>query len=285
MYWEFILFVILGSASIITAFLLYGSFRWEAETERIRSALEAGRLAAEPETFETHELADLPPTVQQYFRTVLTIGQSLVTTVSMEHKGFFNVSETGDNWRRFTADQRIITRRPGFDWDARIQMFPGVEVRVHDAYISGEGIMHAALFGVVPIAGIRGSLEMSRGQLMRYFAEAVWYPTALLPSQGVAWQPVDDRTARATLVEENIILTLIFRFNERSLIESVRAEARGRTVENKIIPTPWEGRWRSYRHRNGMYIPMEGEVAWLLDEGPKPYWRGSITRINFDFAR
>jgi hypothetical protein len=24
-----------------------------------------------------------------------------------------------------------------------------------------------------------------------------------------------------------------------------------------------------------MYIPIEGEAAWMLHEGPKPYWRGA----------
>jgi hypothetical protein len=34
-----------------------------------------------------------------------------------------------------------------------------------------------------------------------------------------------------------------------------------------------------------MQIPLEGEVAWLLPEGPKPYWRGRITDIAYELAR
>ncbi|MDI1259506.1 T6SS effector amidase Tae4 family protein [Aquabacterium sp.] len=33
---------------------------------------------------------------------------------------------------------------------------------------------------------------------MRYFAEMAWYPTALLPSQGLRREAVDDRSANAT---------------------------------------------------------------------------------------
>jgi len=209
----------------------------------------------------------------------------MVLAVSVEHTGTFNVSETGEQWRPFTSTQRVITHRPGFDWEARVVMMPGLTARVHDAYIAGEGILHASFFGLVSLVNLRGTPEVAQGELMRFFAEAAWYPTALLPSQGVQWEPVDDASAKATLKDDGTALTMLFRFNEDGLIESVRAEARGRTVAGAVIPTPWEGRWSNYELRDGMLIPLEGEVAWILPEGPKPYWRGRITRLNYEFTQ
>src|SRR3712207_7361598 len=81
---------------------------------------------------------------------------------------------------------------------------------------------------------------------MRFFAEAAWYPTALLPSQGVRWEAVDDSSAYATLTEGDISITMLFTFNERGLIDTVRAEARGRTVGGQVVPTPWQGRFWNY---------------------------------------
>ena len=164
-------------------------------------------------------------------------------------------------------------------------MMPGLTVRVHDAYIAGKGILHATLFGLVSLVNLRGTPEVAHGELLRFFAEAAWYPTALLPSQRVRWEEVDDASAKATLKDGEITLTMLFRFNENGLIESVRAEARGRTVGAKVIPTPWEGRWSHYELRDGMRIPLEGEVAWMLPEGPKPYWRGRITSLTYEFVR
>jgi hypothetical protein len=63
-----------------------------------------------------------------------------------------------------------------------------------------------------------------------------------------------------------------------------RAEARARTADGKTIPTPWEGRWSNYELRSGMLIPLEGEVAWVFPEGPKPYWRGRITSLTCEFS-
>lgn len=119
---------------------------------------------------------------------------------------------------------------------------------------------------------------------MRFLAEAAWYPTALLPGQGVRWEAVDADQARAMLTDGPVSVTLQFRFNAEGLIDSVRAEARGRTVGKRIVPTPWQGRFWNYRKRSGMLVPLEGEVAWLTGEGALPYWRGSITDIKYQAA-
>ncbi len=62
---------------------------------------------------------------------------------------------------------------------------PGLPVRVHDAYVTGEGILHASLLGLFSLVDMRGGGDVAEGELMRFFAEAAWYPTALLPIQGV----------------------------------------------------------------------------------------------------
>jgi hypothetical protein len=280
-----ILFVILGLAVLITVALVYGSSRWRSATNEMHAKLEAARLPIGVKTFDPNELIGLPAPVQKYFRTVLKAGQPMVAAVSVEHAGTFNMSETGEQWKPFTSTQRVIIQRPGFDWEARIAMMPGVAARVHDAYISGEGLLHASLFGLVSIVNLRGTPEIAQGELMRFFAEAAWYPTALLPSQGVRWEAVNDTSSKAMLEDGKITVALLVRFNEDGLIESGRAEARGRTVAGAVIPTPWEGRWSHYELRDGMLIPLEGEVAWMLPEGPKPYWRGRIINLNYEFAK
>jgi hypothetical protein len=280
-----ILFGILGLAVLITVALVYGSSRWRSATNEMHAKLEAARLPIGVKTFDPNELIGLPAPVQKYFRTVLKAGQPMVAAVSVEHAGTFNMSETGEQWKPFTSTQRVIIQRPGFDWEARIAMMPGVAARVHDAYISGEGLLHASLFGLVSIVNLRGTQEIAQGELMRFFAEAAWYPTALLPSQGVRWEAVNDTSSKAMLEDGKITVTMLVRFNEDGLIESGRAEARGRTVAGAVIPTPWEGRWSHYELRDGMLIPLEGEVAWMLPEGPKPYWRGRIINLNYEFAK
>jgi hypothetical protein len=128
-------------------------------------------------------------------------------------------------------------------------MTPGLPVRVHDAYVAGEGILHASLLGLFPVVDMRGTGDVAEGELMRFFAEAAWYPTALLPSQGVRWEAADERSAYATLTEGDIFITMLFTFDEQGLIDTVRAEARPRTVGDNLVPMPWRGRFRNYEER------------------------------------
>jgi hypothetical protein len=204
----------------------------------------------------------------------------------MRHRGTFNTSEAGDRWRPFTSEQRVRTRRPGFVWDGRVSLFPGFAAHVHDAYVAGEGLLRPALGGVFTLMELRGtSGSIAEGEFMRWFAEAAWYPTALLPSQGVRWEAVDERAARATMSDGAVSSTLTFTFGAEGLIEAVRAEARGRTVAGQVVPTPWEGRWAGYQQREGQRVPMRGEVAWLLPQGRKPYWRGEVEFLSYEAAR
>ena len=279
------LLVVLGLVIVVAAVMLYGEFRWKSGTRELRDRLEAARLPIEPKFFHKVELNGVPAPVQRYFRAVLKDGQPIVAAVTVEHTGTFNMDEAADQWKPFTSTQRVITRRPGFDWEGRVAMMPGLPVRVHDAYAAGEGILHAAVLGLVSMVNLRGTGEVAQGELMRFFAEAAWYPTALLPSQGVLWDAVDDHSARATIKDGDLTLTLLFRFNKEGLIETVRAEARGRTIGGKVVPTPWEGRFWNYEARDGMQVPFDGEVAWLLPEGAKPYWRGRITKLSYEFAQ
>ena len=285
MLWLKLLLGALAALALLYAVaLLYGAWRWDAGTRELRARLEAARQPLRTARYDARELDGLPPPVQRYFRAVLKVGQPMVAAASMEHDGTFNMSEAGEQWKPFTSTQRVLTRRPGFDWNGRISMLPGLPVRVHDAYVAGEGILHATLLGLITLADLRGTREMAQGELMRYLAEAPWYPTALLPSQGVRWEAVDERSARATLADGEIAATLLFRFDEAGLIATVRAEARGRTVRGTVVPTPWEGRWRNYAERGGMKVPLEGEVAWILPSGAKPYWRGRLTQASYEVA-
>ncbi len=285
MWLRVVVFVIAVLAFVITAAILYGASRWKSETGKLHAKMEAARVLITPESYDPRELEGLPAPVQRYFRAVLKEGQPLVAAVSVEHTGTFNMSETGEQWRPFKSTQRVITQRPGFVWDARIRMAPAMNVFVHDAYVAGEGVLTAKLLGLLTVMEQPSTPELAQGELMRFFAEGAWYPTALLPSQGVVWEAVDDTQASATLSDGTTTVGLVFQFDAQGLISSVRSDARYREVDGVHVATPWQGRFWDYELRDGMLIPLEGEVAWLLEEGPRTYWRGHVQRIEYEYAQ
>jgi hypothetical protein len=266
---------------LIAAFL--GQRQWRAEDQELISKMEVGQPRGNQMLVRDEEIKTLPPVVQSYFRAVLPERFALIRSAKIRHRGTFNMGETADQWISFTSEQHVVTSPPGFIWSAKMAMFSGVPIHVRDAYVRREGILKPSLLGIYALADFKGGGALAEGELMRFLAEAAWYPTALLPSQGVVWQAVDDRSARATLQDGPNAVSLTFSFAPDGLTESVRAEARGRIVDGKTIPTPWEGRWSNYAQQNGMLVPMIGEVAWLLPEGRKPYWRGKIDGIIFSY--
>jgi hypothetical protein len=281
-------FAVLGSVAAAVTFI--GGRRWAREVQGLRDKLEAGRIdrrpdpSSMPSRYDARELEGLPAPVQRYFRAVLRDGQPVVTAVTIDIAGSFNMSSSGEQWKAFTSRQRVITRRPGFLWDAKIALVPGVTVRVVDCYIAGKGLLRATVQGLFKLAEQQGEGDIARGEFMRWFAEVLWYPTALLPSQGVRWEAVDDHSANAAVTDGPQSLTLLFRFNESDLIASFRAEARGGMVGDKLVMAPWEGIWSNYQTVDGMRVPFTGEVAWMRPEGRKPYFIGTVTALAFEFS-
>ena len=276
--------IVIITVSIIVLFglvSLYGSYQWQLNTDKLRTKLTDGRQATTPKNYDSKELEGLPDPVQRYFQAVLKDGQPIVAAVNLSQQGLFNMSETEAKWSPFTATQFVTTQRSGFDWDARIQMAPGVSAFVHDAYALGAGSLHASLLGLFTVADVRDTPAAAQGELLRFFAEMPWYPTALLPSQGVRWEAIDDTSARATFTDAPTTVSLVFRFDAEGTIETMRAEARCR---DKLTAMPWSGRFWNYSTRNGMLIPLEGEVGWEYPDGIRLYYKGKVTEINYEFV-
>ncbi|WP_293156329.1 MULTISPECIES: DUF6544 family protein [unclassified Microcoleus] len=261
--------------------IIYAGYRWQSDTDRLRAKLTNGRRTIKPKIYDQKEIEGLPAPVQRFFWTVLKDGQAIASAVKLSQQGLFNMNEMEDKWSPFTATQLAIAQRPGFDWDARIQMAPGVNAFVHDTYMLGEGSLHASLLGLFTVAKMHGAAENNQGELLRFLAETPWYPTALLPSQGVRWDAIDDTSARATLTDGATTVSLVFQFNAEGAIATCRAEARYR---DKLTAMPWCGRFGEYSVRNGMLIPLEGEVGWEYPEGIRLYFKGRITEIDYEFA-
>ncbi|GMV47109.1 MAG: hypothetical protein AMXMBFR66_25070 [Pseudomonadota bacterium] len=279
--------VLAAAAVVALAFVglvAYGSARWREAGAALAARLQASAAPVAPPRHDAGQFEALPAPVQRYLRRALRADAAPIVSVQFTQEGEFDLGGERARWRPFVATQQVQIARPGFVWHARVFLLPGVAVQVHDAYVAGEGLLHAALLGLWSVAELRGAGGIADDELMRWLAESPWYPSALLPGQGVHWQAVDERRARASVRDRAREATLEFEFGSDDLVAAVRAPARGRMVGARLVATPWEGRWSRYEERSGMLIPQAGEVAWLLPGGRRPYWRGTLGRIDYGFA-
>lgn len=255
-----------------------GEWRWRRVTAQLRVRMPGPPAGTAGAPVELERAAQLPLPVARYLRAVLPPGEQPSTVLEFRHAGDFNMGEESDRWLPFRSEQLVRTSPPAFDWNARIRLMPGLGVRVHDAYVEREGILRASLLGLIDVAHLRDTTALARGELMRFLAESPWYPWILLPGGDVAWAAVDEHSADATLTADRHEVTLRFTFGADSLVTTVHAAARDRSVGGEMVPTPWEGRFWDYALRDGVRVPIAGEVAWLLPEGRKPYWRARLDR-------
>ncbi|HEX6107512.1 MAG TPA: DUF6544 family protein [Gemmatimonadales bacterium] len=262
--------------------------RWRAEIRRHLEDLH--RLGGEPPQPVSHDaLAKLPQPVQRYFALVLPEGQPRISRARVRQAGTFRMREGGDpesDWAPFTAVQHFTAEPPGFIWDARIRMAPLTTVRVRDGYIGGHASMRGAVGGLVNVVNAADTPELRAGALQRYLAEAVWFPTALLPGR-VTWSAVDESHARATLADGETSVALDFEFTPGGEIVAAHTPGRlralpGRRGEYGLVP--WGGRYAHYREQGGIRIPTEAEVFWVLEGREQPYYRGRNVRIEYRFA-
>lgn len=276
--------VALVAALLVAWALAYalGLRRWSAITAEIRGHMQAARMPPSAGPIDFARLDALPPPVARYLRAVLRDGQARVSRARFVQGGEFNLSPDGERWLPFHAEQVVQVQRPGFDWDARVRLAPGLPIRVHDAYAGGTGWLRASLLGLVDVANLAGGGAVAEGELMRWLAESPWYPTALVPGAGVEWRAIDGRSAEATVVDGGVRVSLVFLFGDDGLVSGVRAPARARTVGRTLVPTPWEGRFRAYETLGGMRVPTQGEVGWHIDGRFRPYWRGRTEHASYD---
>ena len=92
-------------------------------------------------------------------------------------------------------------------------------------------------------------------------------------------------SARATLIDGPITLTVLFRFNDAGLIASVRAASRGAGVGKVgvMVMLPWNRGVSDYQWQGDMLVPMTGEAAWVRSEGREVYFVGRVKKLRHEF--
>ena len=261
--------------------LLVARSQWRSVTNDLIAQLSASSLETVSAVILPSEIDSLPAPVARYLGTVLGSDPKQIASVRVRWTGEFAQHPGADEWKPFRAEQVFHTRPPGFVWNARISLAPGLDVLVRDAFVDGGGSMRGAIHGLVPVVDARGTPEISGGALQRYLGEAVWFPAALLPRNGVHWTTLSDSSARASLTVGETSVSCDFRFGTDGLVESVYTPSRFRDVDGTPVPTPWEALVSKYEERDGVLVPSAGEAAWLLPDGRFPYWRGEVVELDY----
>jgi len=235
---------------------------------------------AQSKTFSFNDLEGLPEPVQRYFKYALKDGQEHIRFVRLKQIGEFRMKEN-QSWMPIKAEQYFTTEDPAFIWRVKFTMAPFIWIEGRDMYYQGKGNMLIKILSTITVADAAGS-EMDISTLIRFLAEAPWFPTALLPSDYLEWKEIDSNSAQAIIKDKGYTASGIFTFNEKGEIIKFVTNDRYMEADGKYFKEQWGGYYKNYREIEGMKIPTEGEVEWNLSDRDLQYAKLKITDIQYN---
>lgn len=259
---------------ILAALGIVGAQTVAATRFRSRILKLAARLHDTPAARNVEER--LPPIVAEFARRSGAEPGAGLRIATFAQDGELRLRK-GGRFTRTVAWQVVALGRAGFLWDARQSMGPVQHLRVIDAYVGGEGILEARLFGTVPVARMSGR-ELALGEAFRYLAELPWAPDAILGNPDLVWRVTGPDRVEVRLATQGGTARVTFRFDSAGDIIGMEAKDRpARDAAGLDTALDWQGSFGDYRRIGARRLPEYGEVGYVWpDTGYEPYFRGRI---------
>ncbi len=274
--WKLTLLLLLG-LSILTGASVY-SFHQKVHQE-IKSFL--NQIPSEKNHYiDLADYPQLPEPVRRYFQFVGIEGKPAIRFARLKHEGTFRL-QPDQAWFPVEGHEYFTTDQPGLLWYAQLKFMPLFSIWARDLYQNQHGNMWIRPLGEITLANAKGP-ELDVSSLLRYLSETPWFPTALLPSDYLNWEPLDEHSAKVVINDHGVTASVIFFFDERGAITELVSEDRYRTAGNEQIKTRWGGYYQNYSEMNGIKIPTQIEGIWHLDEGDFSYAKFTLTQIDFN---
>jgi hypothetical protein len=229
------------------------------------------RLAAYP---------DLPAPVRRYLEFAGVEGRPRIRFARLLHGGLFRTTPDS-RWMPIEGEEYFSVDPPGFIWYAKARPMPLVHIRARDLYMNRKGNMLVKPLSVFTLADAYGP-EVNVSALLRFVAEAPWFPTALVPSQHVGWEAIDARSARVVVRDGSLRASGIFRFDPEGRIIEFETQDRFQADGRLAVRRPWGGIYRHYEEVEGFRIPSGAEVRWLSPPDVFAYARFELERVEYD---
>lgn len=266
----YVLAAVLAIATIAFRMLLIGPER------EFRSGAKQllDKIPQQEKYYSQNQLDGLPPPVKRYFAHVLREGQRHVSSVKVLHDGQFRAG-MGSGWAGIKGIEYLTAAEPGFIWKGKTNWFTAT-----DSFTAGKGRLVVRLFSIVKILEKRGK-KIDEAELMRWIAESIWFPTALLPSAKLRWLPVNDNSAKLEYTNEGQHIAFLVTFSAKDEIEAIETQR----CDGKGRRRLWQGKASHYRRHGGMLIPSRLEAVWKLPEGDMPYARFHLQDIRYDLVK
>lgn len=223
-------------------------------------------------------LEGLPPPVRSWLERSGALEHAGARVTRLRQTGLLRTAPDAA-WMPAVAHQYFSFDPPGFVWRVHVSMMKVLPVEDRDLYADGRGQMLITLGGLVPIVDGRGE-RIDQGTLLRFLGELVWTPSAALQPY-LRWAPMDERHAKVTMSHDGVSGDAELEFDAEGRFLALRARRYMGDGANAQLQD-WRVRADAWARFDGVEVPSEGVVAWVLPEGEFEYYRWRITDLGFD---
>lgn len=226
-------------------------------------------------------IAPLPAPVRRWLEGSGIVGRRVPRTVRLRQRGLMRLSAEQAEIPA-TAEQYFRVDEPEFIWRVRVRVMKFLPVAGRDSYVDGRGRMSIALASLIPVVEVADE-KIDQGALLRFLGETVWFPAAAL-SPYIHWEPLDERSARATMTHNGVSGAAVFSFDEHGRFIRLTADRYfGGGADAKL--ERWEIEAQEWRTMAGCrQVPVRGEVRWKLAKGDFTFYRWELTELEYDLA-
>lgn len=222
----------------------------------------------------------LPSAVKNWLHTIGVIDHEPIRSVRLKQTGTIKLKPEQKDWTASESEQVSYTDPPAFRWDVKMKLGPGIYVTGKDSFERGKGSMRIKLGGIMPISKTMENEKTDQSSLQRYLMELGWYPSAALGPY-ISWEEEDAHTAIATLKYAGLKGSATFYFDEQYELWKVEAWRYKESDEDARLVL-CTGDIKEHQWVDGLKVPVEIEISWLLEHGPFTWYRFRASDIRFN---
>jgi hypothetical protein len=224
--------------------------------------------------FDPAEVTDLPEPARRFLLHAIEPGTVLATSVVLHMKGTLRLKEDADPLPMHAV--QVLAPPRGFIWRADVG-HGLMRIRGFDRYAGGAAEMRWWLLGLVPVVSQDGA-GVTRSAAGRMAGEGILVPSALLPSRGARWEPVDESTARVTLDVDGERVSFTVRVApdgrpERVVIRRWNGDPASGDVGYLPFMVVFDGEERTF---GGYTIPVSLRAGWAPGGSFRPFFTARL---------
>lgn len=243
----------------------------------------SGRARKETGVFAQAMVEGLPEAARRFFLYTIEEGAPLWTVAEVVMDGEIGLGDRSDPRYLPMRGHQIIAPPYGLVW--KLEAGSGfMRISGSDGFDGSTSWVRFWLMNLIPVVRAGGGRDHVQSAFGRVIAESVFFaPAALLPREGVSWEPVSEGTARATVSFGHMTQTVDVSVNEDGRPHTVViARWSNANPDNEYRVQPFGGTVSEFQCFDGYLLPTRIEGGNFIGTPDYfPFYKARVESIRF----